>query len=359
MDQEDPISHFFPGEESVDLYAVLSLTSTSSFEDIRKSYRKLALLCHPDKHSNSTDTQKANASIQFQKIGFAYAVLSDEKRRERYDKTGRTDEGLGIEGEGDGGWEAYFEDLFDRVTRGKLDEMKKEYQGSSEEVEDLKEAYTLTSGSFGEIMTHIPHSTMEDEPRFITILSGLISSGELSSLPLWESSSKDEKARLVRKKQGDKEAKEAEDLAKELGVWDEFYGSGKAGARKGKGKQKQKASSAQEESGDDHSALQALILKRQANRSGFLDNLAAKYTAMESEPKKKPAKGKKRSKPVEDSETEEFQSPRKRSKSTVQEMPEIDDSEFAKLQQKLFVDKESSHTASTKDKRTKRGRKAK
>ncbi|KAH7930789.1 DnaJ-domain-containing protein [Leucogyrophana mollusca] len=359
MDQEDPINQFFPGEESVDLYAVLSLSSDSSFEDIRKSYRKLALLCHPDKQTNSTDADRASASVQFQKIGFAYAVLSDEKRRKRYDKTGRTDEGLGIEADEDGGWEAYFEDLFDRVTRGKLDEMKKEYQGTSEEVDDLKAAYTLTKGSLGEIMTHIPHSTMDDEPRFIIALSDLIAKGELPILPLWESSSKDEKARLVRKKQGDREAKEAEKLAKELGVWDEFYGSGKTGARKGKGKGKE--TDAQEEDGEDHSALQALILRRKKDRSGFFDNLAAKYTKMETGPTKKAAKGKKRGKAVDESDVEDMESPKKKPKTSALEPPEIDDEDFAKLQQKLFGNKASSTStaASPKGKRTSRGRKAK
>ena len=58
-------------------------------------------------------------------------MLSDEARRKRYDATGRTDEGTFGPGEGgEGGWEAYFEDLFDRLTAGKLDEMKKAYQGA-------------------------------------------------------------------------------------------------------------------------------------------------------------------------------------------------------------------------------------
>ena len=112
--------------------------------------------------------------------------------------------------------------------------------GSAEEVKDLKKAYTETDGSIEEIMTHIPHSTFDDEARFIITLSGLISKGELPLLPLWESSTKDEKAKLVRKKQADKEAAEAEALAKELGVWDEVFGSGKPGARKSKGKGKEK-----------------------------------------------------------------------------------------------------------------------
>lgn len=128
MDHEDPITQFFPGQESVDLYAVLSLTNDAETADIKKAYRRFALIYHPDKHSTATQSAREDASIKFQQVGFAYAVLSDEKRRQRYDKTGRTDEGFEFSA-GDDGWETYFEELFDRVTRGKLDEMKKEYQG--------------------------------------------------------------------------------------------------------------------------------------------------------------------------------------------------------------------------------------
>lgn len=110
--------------------------------------------------------------------------------------------------------------------------------GSAEEVEDLKAAYLEHDGSIDTIMQHIPHSTFDDEARFIVIISDLIKKGELPSLKTWEKSVKDEKAKLVRKKQSDKEAKEAEELAKDLGVWDEFYGSGKPSAKKAKGKGK-------------------------------------------------------------------------------------------------------------------------
>ena len=128
MDDNDPISQFFPGEEDVDLYAVINLERSAGVEDIKRSYRRLALVYHPDKHATANQQAKEEASIKFQQIGFAYAVLSDKKRRARYDSTGKTDEGFDL-GAGEDGWETYFEELFDRVTRGKLDEMKKEYQG--------------------------------------------------------------------------------------------------------------------------------------------------------------------------------------------------------------------------------------
>jgi DnaJ family protein C protein 9 len=128
MDRDDPITQFFPDEESVDLYNVFSLTSDASPEEIRKAYRRLALVYHPDKHNTASEVAKAEASAKFQQIGFAYAILSDKARKARYDKTGRTDEGFELDA-GEDGWEAYFEEMFERVTRGKLDEMKKEYQG--------------------------------------------------------------------------------------------------------------------------------------------------------------------------------------------------------------------------------------
>lgn len=47
---------------------------------------------------------------------------------------------------------------------------------------------------------------------------------------------KDEKARKTREREGKREAGEAEEAARELGVWDEFYGSGKPSEKKKKGK---------------------------------------------------------------------------------------------------------------------------
>lgn len=129
MDREDPITTFFPGEEDVDLYAVLSLEKETATADcVKKAYRRLALVHHPDKHANSNDAKRQESALRFQQVGFAYAVLSDEKRKGRYDRTGRTDEGFELSA-GEDGWDLYFADLFEGVTKGRLDEIKKEYQG--------------------------------------------------------------------------------------------------------------------------------------------------------------------------------------------------------------------------------------
>ena len=178
------------------------------------------------------------------------------------------------------------------------------------------------------------------------IISDLIAKRELTATATWNKSSKDEKAKLVRKKEADKEAGEAEELAKELGVWDEFYGSGKEGARKGKGKDKSKGkgkgkkkAESEGEGGDgeeeeDHSALQALILKKRQNAGSFLDNLAAKYA----DPQPRRAKGK-RKKDASTASGEADESPKKRRRDAEPDPGDIDDEEFEKLQQELFKDK--------------------
>jgi DnaJ family protein C protein 9 len=205
------------------------------------------------------------------------------------------------------------------------------YLDSTEELEDLKRAYNDADGFLDEMLNHIPHSTIEDEPRFVRLIVGLIKSGDLNSTPAWEKSVKDETARLKRKQKSAKEAEEAEALAKEIGVWDEFYGSGKStdGPAKRK-KGKQKAGSGDEE--EDVSVLQALILKRKKNMDGFFDGLAAKYAEPEPSTRSGRGRGKKR-------KAEVVEDPPKKKSKNIPPPPDIDDEEFAKIQESLLKKK--------------------
>lgn len=86
MDDTDPILTFFSeAEAAIDdiLYTTLGVKRESAADEIRKAYRKAALLCHPDKHSHKSEEERAAASVKFQRIGFSWAVLSDDKRRKR------------------------------------------------------------------------------------------------------------------------------------------------------------------------------------------------------------------------------------------------------------------------------------
>ena len=100
---------------------------TVTLSQIKKAYRKQALLYHPDKAGQSAETTQ-----KFHQIGFAYAVLSDEKRRKRFDDTGRTNESF-LEGEAD--WDAYFRELWSGEVSGRtLDDFVKTYQGMIGEI---------------------------------------------------------------------------------------------------------------------------------------------------------------------------------------------------------------------------------
>ena len=66
-----------------DYYEVLGVPKSASSEEIKKSYRKLALKYHPDKNKNDK-----GAEAKFKEASEAYHVLSDKDRRKNYDQFG-------------------------------------------------------------------------------------------------------------------------------------------------------------------------------------------------------------------------------------------------------------------------------
>lgn len=87
---------------SKDYYKILEVDKGASPEEIKKSYRKLALKYHPDKNQGNSD-----AEDKFKEISEAYDVLSDETKRSQYDRFGTVGDSSSTSG-GYGG----FEDLF-------------------------------------------------------------------------------------------------------------------------------------------------------------------------------------------------------------------------------------------------------
>ncbi|VDO50064.1 unnamed protein product [Onchocerca flexuosa] len=67
----------------VDYYEILGLEKNATEQQIKNSYRKLALKFHPDRNPGD---QKA--AEQFKKLSIAYAVLSDPNKRRQYDLSG-------------------------------------------------------------------------------------------------------------------------------------------------------------------------------------------------------------------------------------------------------------------------------
>ena len=63
-----------------DYYSILEVPESATMEEIKKSYRKLSMIYHPDKNR-----QNADCVGKFQKISEAYEVLGDIEKRKEYD----------------------------------------------------------------------------------------------------------------------------------------------------------------------------------------------------------------------------------------------------------------------------------
>jgi molecular chaperone DnaJ len=84
-----------------DYYEVLGVPRSASKDEIKNAYRKLALQYHPDRNKSAGSEEK------FKEISEAYAVLSDDQKRKRYDTYGH----VGSE-EVFRGSEANFDEIF-------------------------------------------------------------------------------------------------------------------------------------------------------------------------------------------------------------------------------------------------------
>lgn len=68
---------------SKNYYDVLWVSKTSSKEEIKKAYRKLAMQYHPDKNKGDRTAEE-----KFKEINAAYEVLSDDAKKKNYDTFG-------------------------------------------------------------------------------------------------------------------------------------------------------------------------------------------------------------------------------------------------------------------------------
>lgn len=89
-----------------DYYDVLGVSRTTSAEEIKKAYRKLAIKFHPDKNPDDKSAEE-----KFKEAAEAYEVLSNPEKKQRYDHYGHAGVG-GASGGGYGGGGMNMEDIF-------------------------------------------------------------------------------------------------------------------------------------------------------------------------------------------------------------------------------------------------------
>jgi len=100
-----------------DYYEVLGVSRTASADEIKKSYRRLAMKHHPDRNKDDT-----SAGGKFKEAKEAYEVLSDTEKRATYDRFGHdglsSARGGGAGGYGAEGFGDIFGDVFGDIFGG-------------------------------------------------------------------------------------------------------------------------------------------------------------------------------------------------------------------------------------------------
>lgn len=207
--------------KDLDPYAVLGLAENASPLEIKKAYKKLSLKFHPDKinqHGTDHDPQ------HFPNIQFAYSILSDPAKRNRYDTTGSLDD-LGAD---DFDWKLYFDATTEKITIDMIEEDRAKYQGSDEEANDIVENFLFYDGDFLRLFEVIPHLefTEAEEARVFSIVEAQMGQDDSKSTQLdiddsvrktWAKYKKSRltKVKLMLRKMA-REAKQADELARSM-----------------------------------------------------------------------------------------------------------------------------------------------
>jgi len=219
-------------------------------------------------------SERAQAHARFQEIAFAYAILSDPRRRSRYDTTGRMNETLSLDDEDEFNWNDFFRTQFDDVVNTEsIEKFKKEYQGSEEEKLAVIEAYVNGEGDMERIYEEVMLSDpLEDEERYRKWIDEEIEARRVEAYPAYAKETR--AARKDRMSRAKAERKEAEEYARELGLHAKLFGNGESDKKTKKGE-------------DDMDGLKTLIQQRQKERSkDFLADLEAKYAPKKSKKRK-------------------------------------------------------------------------
>ena len=113
--------------KSKDYYKILGVPRSTSDEDIKKAYRKLAMQYHPDRNPGKEEW----ANEKFKEINEAYAVLGNQEKRSQYDRFGTV---------GDVG------DIFgNRATQSTFEDVMHDYNGAGL-------GYDFLDGIFGDFL---------------------------------------------------------------------------------------------------------------------------------------------------------------------------------------------------------------
>lgn len=113
-------------KEFKDYYKILNVTESATLEEIKKSFRKLALELHPDHNPDDSGSEE-----KFKDVTEAYGVLSDSHKKQEYDRF-RIDH---LAGRSSSQFQYSQEDIFSSMFQGKnasgiFEELNREFSSS-------------------------------------------------------------------------------------------------------------------------------------------------------------------------------------------------------------------------------------
>jgi molecular chaperone DnaJ len=139
-----------------DYYEILEVTRTATAEELKRSYRRLAMACHPDRNPGD----KA-AEARFKEVSEAYEVLKDAQKRAAYDRFGHAAFEQGGGGPADfaaGGLGDIFDQMFGDLMGGRRGRARGGADLQAQVEIELEQAYSGTKQTL-HIPTRVPCET--------------------------------------------------------------------------------------------------------------------------------------------------------------------------------------------------------
>jgi len=158
-----------------DYYKVFGIEPRESFTvaKLKKAYRKLSLLYHPDRHRNNPENQE-KAKQRFIEITNGYTLLMDDTKRTQYNMalTSASKQDLGSEDDPAAAMANWFDEMFFQEAQASADSIMQDALSRAEDV--FKQFFETTADfdPFSEFLVIQDQNDVDDDDMIVFTVSG-------------------------------------------------------------------------------------------------------------------------------------------------------------------------------------------